>query len=436
MNTNSTTESNMPQRVIFLSALLEHGVVDTTGKLLGKLADIIVRLRGSDYPQVSALVLRMGTGTIFVPIADVRDIGGDRIGGDRIELATARLDVRPFERREGEVLLRKDVLGHRLIDVERVEIVRAHDVRLARADDGWVATGLDVRKPHWWGGKTNHASHPSRDWSSFEALIGHEPSLIVRSRFGQLQRLKAAEIADLIETATSTEQNEILTQVHDDPELEADVFEELDDDRQARVLKTRSAAEVADVLARMRTDDAADAIADMPHDRRGAVLDALPAPQRAKILTLLGYHNATAGGLMALEFIALSERETVGHALERVRTATGQQPEALTTIYSLDDGGALVGCISLVSAIQQDPSAVLREVVIGDPIHASPSDDIIEITTRMADFNLLTLPVIDDTGHILGVITVDDALEAAIPEDWRRRGKQQRETVLGSVEPG
>jgi Mg/Co/Ni transporter MgtE len=129
------------------------------------------------------------------------------------------------------------------------------------------------------------------------------------------------------------------------------------------------------------------------------------------------------------------DRETIGHTLERVRSATGHQPEALTTIYSLDDG-ALAGCISLISAIQQDPSAVLREVVIGDPIHASPSDDIIEITTRMADFNLLALPVLDDTGHILGVITVDDALEAAIPEDWRRRGKQQRETVLVSVEPG
>ena len=430
MNTNSSTESSTPVRVIFLSTLLEHSVVDATGKLLGKLADIIVRLRGSDYPHVSALVLRMGTGTIFVPIADVRDIGGDRI-----ELGTARLDVRPFERREGEVLLRKDVLGHRLIDVERVEFVRAHDVRLARADDGWVATGLDVRKPHWWGGKTNHASHPSRDWLSFEALIGHEPSLIVRSRFGQLHRLKAAEIADLIETATATEQNEILTQVHGDPELEADVFEELDDERQAQLLKTRSATEVAEVLSRMRTDDAADAISDMSQDRRGVVLAALPDLQRSRILTLLGYNDATAGGLMALEFVALSESLTIGDALEMVRTATGQQPEALTTIYSLDDDNTLTGCISLVSALQQDPSAVLREVVTGDPIHASPSDDIIDITTRMADFNLLTLPVIDDRGHILGVITVDDALEAAIPEDWRRREKQQHETILGTSEP-
>ena len=78
----------------------------------------------------------------------------------------------------------------------------------------------------------------------------------------------------------------------------------------------------------------------------------------------------------------------------------------------------------------------MREVVTGDPIHASPSDDIIDITIRMADFNLLTLPVLDDHGHILGVITADDARGATIPEDWRRRGKRQRETILGTVEPG
>ena len=256
-----------------------------------------------------------------------------------------------------------------------------------------------MRKPHWWGGKTNHASRPSRDRLSFEALIGYEPSLIVRSRFGQLHRLKATEIADLIEAATAIEQNANPTQLSDDPELEADIFKELDNERQARLRKTRSATEVVEVLARMRTD-------------------------------------ATAEGLMALEFIALSEDLTIGHALEMVRTATGQQRRSADHHLLSRRRRRVTGCISLVNAIQQDPIAVLREVVTGDPIHASPSDDIIDITIRMADFNLLTLPVLDDHGHILGVITADDARGATIPEDWRRRGKRQRETILGTVEPG
>ncbi len=403
---------------IFLSTVLDQSVVDITGKQLGKLADIIVRLRGNDYPLLTALVVGVGSERVFVPATDLHDLSRGTI-----KLATPRLDVRAFQRRPGEVLLRGDVLGHRLIDVERVEFVRAHDIRLSPAADGWVVTALDVRKPHWWGGRTDHTRNPPRDWRSFEALIGHEPSLLIRSSSGRLRGLKPAEIADLIETASSTEQTELLAQVHSDPELEADVFEELDDHSQAQLLSGQSAEDVVNVLSRMRADDAADAIADLPQHRRAAILAALPEAQRVKVLNLLGYHTATAGGLMGLEFLALPENQTIADALNVLRAATGHQPEALTAIYTLDESGALSGSLGLVHALQRDPQSVLKDVATPAPVHVGPQDDIIEITTRMADFNLLTLPVIDDDGHILGVITVDDALEAAIPEHWRRRTK-------------
>ena len=417
---NATTNEDAALPVVYLSSLLTHAVVDAKGKQLGRLADAIVRLRADDYPLVTALVVRVGSATVFVPSSDVLTITGERI-----ELATARLDLRPFERREGEVLLRADVLGHRLIDVERAVLVRANDILLTRLGDRWIVTGLDVRGRRWFGGSNNHANHPSRDWRSFEALIGHEPSVLVRSTFGQLKRLKAAQIADLIETASTKEQDEILTQVHGDPELEADVFEELDEDRLSQLLRTRSTTDIASVLNRMRADDAADAVTDLPQERRQAVLDQLNEPQRVKVMNLLGYHDATAGGLMGVEFISAFEHETVAHAISLVRAATGQQPEALTAIFSVDDEGRLVGSISLVHALQAAPDARLSEVAEPEPVYASPADDIVDVTTRMADFNLLVLPVLDERGRMLGVVTVDDALEAAVPEDWRRREQQQ-----------
>jgi CBS domain-containing protein/sporulation protein YlmC with PRC-barrel domain len=406
--------------VVYLSSLLKHAVVDAKGKQLGRLADAIVRLRADDYPLLTALVVRVGPGIVYVPISDVLTIRGERI-----ELATARLDLRPFERRSGEVLLRADVLGHRLIDVEHAALVRANDILLTRLAENWIVTGLDVRGRRWFGGNSDHGNHPYRDWRSFEALIGHEPSVLVRSTFGQLKRLKAAQIADLIETASTKEQDELLTQVHGDPELEADVFEELDEDRLSQLLRTRSTADVASVLNRMRADDAADAVTDLPQDRRQAVLDLMNTPQRIKVMNLLGYHDATAGGLMGVEFLAVSEDETIEHAISLVRGATGQQPEALTMIFSVDDERRLVGAISLVRALQVAPGSLLSAVAESDPVHAAPEDDIVDVTTRMADFNLLVLPVLDDRGRILGVVTVDDALEAAVPEDWRRREPQQ-----------
>lgn len=406
---------------VFLSTLLRHAIIDAGNRPIGQLADAIVRLRPNRYPQLTGLVVRVGTGNVFVPVSDVLDVNAERIG-----LRTARLDLRPFERRPGEVLLKEDLLGHRLIDVERAILVRAYDVALTQSPEGWLVTGLDVHRHRWFHARATHHEHQLRDWMSFEALIGHGPSSRTRSAAGRLRRLKAAQIADLIETASTKEQADLLDHLHDNPDLEADVFEELDNESQSRVLKARSADEIASVLSRMRTDDAVDAILDLPQERRRDVLDLLPEPQRSDVLRLMGYNMATAGGLMGIEYLAVAEESSVQTALDLIRQATIEQPEALATIYSVDSANRLVGALSLVRALQLDPHRILREVTDPDPVSAEPGDDIIDVTNRMADFNLLTLPVLDAEGRMLGVVTVDDALEAAIPPDWRRREHQPR----------
>jgi CBS domain-containing protein len=411
-----TTIKRNAAPTVLLSTLLKHAVLDAKGESLGALADAIVELRGGDYPMLTGFAAKIGSVTVFVPISRVTSIDADRI-----ELRSAKLDLRPFARRVGEVLLRADVLRHRLIDVDRALLVRAYDVQLTLGDEGWIVTGLDVHKRRLVHIGARHERHPVRDWRSFEALIGHEESVLVRSPFGQLRRLKPAQIADLIEEASRDEQEELLAQVHADPELEADVFEELEEDQQVELLRSRPVDQIAEVIARMRADDAADAVMDLPQEQRLPVLDLLPEPQRTKVRTLLGYHDATAGGLMGVDFLAVPSHQTVGAALNALRVATAQQPEALITIYATNDEGALVGALGLVRALQLDPSTRLADAVEGDPVRARPDEDLVEVTRRMADYNLLAMPVVDDTDRILGVITVDDVLEAAMPQDWLRR---------------
>ena len=129
-----------------LSRLLKRPVTDRGGGSLGRLADVIVRLRGSDYPLVTGLVAAVGGREIFVPIDQVSSLDGDPL-----RLSSARLSLRHFERREGEVLLRADVLGHRLIDVPNARLVRAADLELARDRADWVLTGVDTRPRRMFG---------------------------------------------------------------------------------------------------------------------------------------------------------------------------------------------------------------------------------------------------------------------------------------------
>jgi len=296
-------------RSAYLSELLGRPLTDGSGQSLGRLADVIVRLRGTQYPLVTGLVARVGRREIFVPAGQVAGFAGEAV-----EFASARVDLRRFERREGEVLLHADVLGYRLIDVSRARLVRARDLRLSAADSGWVLDAVDTwwrrrRLPRLLGGRERR--HQARDWQDFEPPIGHAATALGRGRLSRVRRLKPAQIADLLEEASGEEGTEILGRVHADPELEADVFDELDEELASRLLGARTDAEIAAVLARMGADDAADAIAELPQHRRLPVLDLLPPGQRIKVVALMGFNPSSAGGLMGIEFLAVPAAATV-----------------------------------------------------------------------------------------------------------------------------
>jgi len=188
--------------------LLKHAVIDGAGRTLGKLSDVVTRLRDNDYPLLSGLVIGIGNAGHFVPISDVSSIDPKAI-----RLRTARVDLRPFERRDGELLLKENVLGNRLIDVARSALVKAYDVRLASSGEGWLVTGLDVHKTGWFH-LGRHEEHPARDWHSFLLLMGDQRGSKARSASSRVTRLKPAQIADIIESASSREEEVLLAYVH------------------------------------------------------------------------------------------------------------------------------------------------------------------------------------------------------------------------------
>jgi hypothetical protein len=397
-------------------------LADAKGESIGRLSDVIVRLRGAEHPLVTGLVGVIGSREVFVPLEQV--IGFD---GEVIKLTSAKLDLRMFERRHGEVLLRADVLGHRLIDVPAAHLIKAVDLELRQQGSEWVLAGVDThRRPRGllrrFSATVADASwHKYEDWANFEPLIGHASSALLRGPFGRIRRLKPAQIADLLEEASKAEESEILGQVHDDPELEADVFEELDEDLATRLLGARTDAEIAEVLARMRADDAADAISELPQRRRQPVIDLLPASHRTKVLTLMGFNPTSAGGLMGVDFLAMPGGTQVVEVLAAVSSAHALQHEALTSVHALDGRGRLNGVAKLVALVQADPAARLIDVCDRDPARVGTDTDVVDVAVLMSDYNLITIPVVDEHRRMIGLITVDDVLEVTLPDDWRRR---------------
>ena len=414
------------QDTLRLSDLLGRPLVGRSGESIGRLSDVIARLRGDDYPLTGGLVASVGGREVYVPIGQVSNFDGEVL-----RLTSARLDLRRFERRPGEVLLKRDVLGHRLIDVETARLVRAADVELERRSGDRVVVGLDTRRRpprllralHVGASRAPDGAGPGRfrDWKAFEPLIGHTSSALLRGPFGRIRRLKPAQIADLLEDASKEEENEILGQVHADPELEADVFEELDEDLASKLLGARTDREIADVLTRMRADDAADAIAELPQNRRQAVIDLLPPGVRTKVLTLMGFNPTSAGGLMGVEYLAVPSGTPAAAAVGAVAAASTLQPEALTSVHAVDGDNCLRGVARLVTLLQADPAASLIDVCDTDPVRVGADTDVVDVAVLMTDYNLITIPVVDERRRMLGLITVDDVLEVTLPDDWRRR---------------
>jgi Mg/Co/Ni transporter MgtE len=171
----------------------------------------------------------------------------------------------------------------------------------------------------------------------------------------------------------------------------------------------------------MGADDAADAIAELPQRRRQAVLDLLPSGHRAKVITLMGFNASSAGGLMNLDFLALPSSLTVADALAVVSTSRALQPEALANVHVLDSDGRLYGVARLVTLLQADPAANVAHVCDTNPPRVKPDTDITDVAVLMTDYNLVTIPVVDNGRRMQGLVTVDDVLEVILPGDWRRR---------------
>ncbi len=405
-----------------LSVLMTRPLVSRAGETVGRLDDVIVRLRGGEYPLVTGVVVKVGGRRVYVSSKRILEFSEARV-----VLAKEKVDLRGFERRAGEVLLREDILGHRLIDVHDVELVRAYDIELDDSGVGWVLARLDTRRPaRLFGLVKQRRGHAARDWKAFEPLLGHRASALDRASKTRLRRLKPAQLADLLEDADSKEGSEILQQVHGDPELEADVFEELDPDLATKLFEEMSDPEAAQVLTRMRADDAADAVAELRQQRRLPVLDLLPAGHRTKILTLLGFSPSSAGGLMSTDVLSCPPEMVVGDVLRAVGAARALQEEALYTVHAVDEHNCLVGIVNLIALLRADPAERLRTVLDTDPVRISATTDAVDIALLMADYNLMTVPVVDDSDRVLGVVTVDDVLEATIPDDWRRREPASR----------
>ncbi len=141
------------------------------------------------------------------------------------------------------------------------------------------------------------------------------------------------------------------------------------------------------------------------------MIDLLPPGQRAKVLTLMGFNPASAGGLMGMDFVAVPVRRPGRRGARAVGRARTLAPEALTSVHALDADGRLCGVVTVVTLLQSEQADPLTEVYDDDPVRIGADTDLVDVAVLMSDYNLITIPVVDESRMMLGLVTVDDVLE-------------------------
>jgi len=409
-----------PPTVLHLSLIVGGTLRDRNGGRLGRVDDLIVHL-GEDYPPVTGVLARVAGRQVFVPASELAEIAHTRV-----EMVSDRIDLQPFERREGEVLLRKDVLDRQLINIDGARLVRANEIEIARIEGWYRVVGVDtglrgiVRRvvPR----RVGSTMPPGAflDWASVEAFTGHVPTVRLRIPHPKLARLHPAQLADLVEAASHNEGREIMTAVGDDSELEADVYEELDAQHRREFVEERPDQEVAHLLERMEPDDAVDLLGDLPDERREDVVRLLPPVQRRRVRALAGYDPATAGGLMSPEFVCLYAQASKAEAIERIERSRAPA-DTLAWVYVMNLDRRLKGAIALADLLRAPSDGKMGDVATFLPPRVSAEAGLEEVARLMTDYDLTVVPVVDERDQIMGVVSVDDVLEMVLPRGWRRR---------------
>ncbi|AHI22468.1 magnesium transporter MgtE N-terminal domain-containing protein [Corynebacterium vitaeruminis] len=396
--------------------------------VIGRVRDVIVNVRPAHHTsRVLGVVVEMtNKRRIFLPMLRI-----GTIEPQEINLVSGSVSLRSFKPRAGEVAVLGEIIGSK-VHVDDPELDHLHSKPLEIAD-------IEIERTR------------TRDWAiSRVAVIGERPKFGRRpdlhtipwnhvhglyaggtglpdeaaELLAEFEDMRPADVATVLYRLPENQRVSVASELDD--ERLADVLQEMSEDRQAELLETLDIERAADVLEEMDPDDAADLLGELDEAKADVLLELMDPEESAPVRRLMSFSPDTVGALMTPEPLILSPQTTVAEAL-----ALARNPDLPTSLASMvfvvrpptaTPTGKYLGCVHLQKMLREPPSSLVSGILDPDlpPLYA---DDSQETAARFfATYNLVCGPVLDDDGHLLGAVAVDDLLDHLLPDDWRDAG--------------
>ena len=399
-----------------LSELLGVPVLDPAGAVGGRVREVAVAPQ-EDAARVSCLIVRTASGD--------RMLGRDvlaAVGGGTVRAAALTADWPAFAGGEGLLLLERDLLDQQIIDVHGRKVVRVNDVdlypelvnqhlalRIGEVDVG--ARGavrrllqgvVPLRALRALLSRIPQRAIP---WE-FVDLIETDPARRVKLKIShdRLAKLHPADIADILEELAPAEREAVFETL--DHEVAAEALEEIEPKLQVSIMESLDSDRAADIMEEMNPAAAADLLGDLSQETSEDILEEMQPAEREEVSELLEFKENTAAGRMTTDYLYFGSSATVADAIQALGSYEGA-PETLSALYVVDPEEKLVGSVSLASlALAREETRL--PTLISQPVISCPGSageqEVVELFDK---YNLLSLPVVDEAGRLVGVISAD-----------------------------
>jgi magnesium transporter len=398
-----------------LSAMLGRRIEDERAEVTGRLVDVVVE-PGAKFPPVKGFMVRTGrrrsSRSRYVPWSDV------------LEVKPSRIVIRGYsdqEADEGDIFLYRDLLDKQIVDMDGYRIVRVSDIRIARSGGELRVIGADVgvlailRRLglHPLAEKLrSERSSIFRDrivpWNLVSPMGPMPYDVRLRVPYREFLEIHPSDLADIVEQLSEDQRSKVLAFI-EDPKA-AEVLSQILPGIRSEVAGSMEDERLSDLLEIMPPDEAADILGSLPREKAQVLLSLMGIEEASVVSELLGYEPTSAGGRMTTEFIAVSDSMTAEQTIEYLR-AVAPEAETIYYVYVVDSDGHLSGVLSLRDLLRASPAERTGNLMLRDVITTEVADDQESVAEKLARYNLLAVPVVDEDHILKGIVTVDDAID-------------------------
>lgn len=397
-------------------------VFDPLGDVVAKIRDVVVVPQPRGGARAVGFVVEVpGKKRVFLPATRVTSITAGQV------ISSGVLNVRRFEKRSGELLVIGDLLDRVVVLNDGSGEASVEDIALDQnRHKDWEISRLHLRRRRRGGSLSRLVSRGETltvPYWEVTGLYGTQAEQSAHLLAASYQDLNPADLAEILLELDAKRRVELAGELAD--ERLADVLEELPEDARVELVTGLDSSRAAEVLEAMDPDDAADLVQELPEPVAAELLELMEPEEAEDVRRLLAYDEYAAGGMMTTEPLVVSPETPVAHCLamisrEELHAALASTVHVCRSPLETPTG-KLLGIVHFQQLLREPPDRSVGDLIDQDRAAVSPDAPLSEVTREMATYNLVSIPVVDDDGRLLGAVTVDDVLDHVLPEDWREQ---------------